>query len=441
MAGRTLTIAQARRVALAAQGFADPQPEPWAATMRHVQRVIDRVQVVQIDSVNVVSRSHYLPFLARLGPYDRDLVDRACSRAPRRLVESCGAHGEPRPAPSTWPLLDFRMRRADQEAWGGAQSVRREFPGLVDAVLDEVERRGPLTSREAEVALAHDAPQPRPLGLELVGRQDLARAALPFRPAQLGRPHQPVRTPVCVAGYCRAGVGPGPLARPEPPAERGGRGSSSWVRRSRRLRTVWCDRPLPCATDFRLKSVQVRPAIARLVETGALRSRHHRRLGQAGLVARRGPHPTAGARGSAAPARSTPWSGSANAPRRSTTCATGSRSTRRRTSGSTATTCSRSSTATTSSRGSTSRPTAPPASCDSTRSPGSPAHRARPALRCCATSRRWPTGSAWTTGSSRRCRRDGAGTRRPTRRPSSRSSRHTGPASTCWSSSRASSPR
>ena len=88
MAGRTLTIAQARRIAVAAQGFADPKPEPWAASMRHVQRVIDRVQVVQIDSVNVVSRSHYLPFLARLGPYDRDLVDRACSRAPRRLVES-----------------------------------------------------------------------------------------------------------------------------------------------------------------------------------------------------------------------------------------------------------------------------------------------------------------------------------------------------------------
>jgi len=51
MAGRTLTLAQARRIAVAAQGFADPKPEPWAATMRHVQRVIDRVQVVQIDSV------------------------------------------------------------------------------------------------------------------------------------------------------------------------------------------------------------------------------------------------------------------------------------------------------------------------------------------------------------------------------------------------------
>ena len=160
MPRRFLTIPQARRVALAAQGFADPRPQPWTSSMRHVQRVIDRVQVVQIDSVNVVSRSHYLPFFARLGPYDRELVDRAGSRGPRRLVESW-AHMASFVAPTTWPLLDFRMRRAEEEAWGGAKTVRREFPGLVDAVLDEVERRGPMTSREAEAALAHDAPRNR----------------------------------------------------------------------------------------------------------------------------------------------------------------------------------------------------------------------------------------------------------------------------------------
>ena len=77
----------------------------------------------------------------------------------------------------------------------------------------------------------------------------------------------------------------------------------------------------------------------------------------------------------------------------------------------------------------------------STRSPGSAAPPARRVPRCCATSRRWPTGSAWTTGSSRRCRRDGSRNLTTTRRPSSRSSRHTGRARTCWSSSRASSPR
>src|SRR4030095_2604352 len=135
MRARTLSLAQARRIALAAQGFADPKPEPWAATMRHVQRVIDRVQVVQIDSVNVTPPSPSLSFSARLGTSDRDLADRACGRSPRRLVESW-AHMASLVPPSTWPLLDFRFRRAEDEAWGGVKQVLRDFPGLVEAVLD-----------------------------------------------------------------------------------------------------------------------------------------------------------------------------------------------------------------------------------------------------------------------------------------------------------------
>ncbi len=155
---RRLSLAQARRIAIAAQGFADPRPEPWGATTRHVQRVVDRVGVVQIDSVNVVARSHYLPFLARLGPYDTALLDRATNASPRRLVESWG-HMASLVPPSTWPLLDFRMRRAGDDAWGGYARVQQDHPGLVDAVLDEVSVRGPLTSREVERALAHDQPR------------------------------------------------------------------------------------------------------------------------------------------------------------------------------------------------------------------------------------------------------------------------------------------
>ncbi|MEO5610648.1 MAG: crosslink repair DNA glycosylase YcaQ family protein [Ornithinibacter sp.] len=153
-----LSTSEARRIALAAQGFA--RPRPGVPGIRDIQRVVDTVGVVQIDSVNVLSRSHYLPFFSRLGAYDRSLVDRARDVAPRRVVEFW-AHEASLVPPGTWPLLDFRMRRARSDAWGGMQRVAREHPDLVEAVRGEVSRRGPLTSRQVESALAHDLPRER----------------------------------------------------------------------------------------------------------------------------------------------------------------------------------------------------------------------------------------------------------------------------------------
>src|SRR3954447_22743826 len=159
-ATRSLSRAQARRVAIAAQGFLDPRPAPFTATMRHLQRVVDRVGVIQIDSVNVLARSQYVPFFSRLGPYDTALLDRARDRSPRRLVEYW-AHAASLVPPSTIPLLRWRMERARDEAWGGMVRAEQEHPGLAQVILDEVRDRGPITSVELEAAIAHDMPRDR----------------------------------------------------------------------------------------------------------------------------------------------------------------------------------------------------------------------------------------------------------------------------------------
>ena len=126
--------------------------------MRSITAVIDRLGVVQIDSVNVLARSHYLPFFSRLGRYDRSLLDRATGRAPRRMVEYW-AHEASLVPPATVRLLRWRMRRWQTEAWGGMRRVAAEHPQLVAAVIQQVRERGPMTAVEVERALEHDAPR------------------------------------------------------------------------------------------------------------------------------------------------------------------------------------------------------------------------------------------------------------------------------------------
>jgi len=141
---RTLTLAQARRTAIAAQGL--DRPRPATVTMRHVTGTVERLGLLQIDSVNVLARAHLLPLFARLGPYDTGLLDRAAGRAPRRVVEAW-AHEASFVPVTTFPLVAWTRRR-----WAGMDPValERRHPGLLRAVHEIVAAHGPLTGREVE---------------------------------------------------------------------------------------------------------------------------------------------------------------------------------------------------------------------------------------------------------------------------------------------------
>jgi uncharacterized protein YcaQ len=150
----SLTIAQARRIALAAQGFADPPPV-GPPDRRHLRRVLGRVGLIQMDSVNVLMRAHYLPLYSRLGPYQTALLDTAAYRRPRELFEYWGHEASLVPV-HLHPALRWRMALARSDSWGGMRRIATEKPELVAWVLAEVRANGPLTAAEIE----HDAPRP-----------------------------------------------------------------------------------------------------------------------------------------------------------------------------------------------------------------------------------------------------------------------------------------
>lgn len=139
-----ISAAEARRIALAAQGFADRRPGGTVDT-RLVRRVLGRVGLLQIDSVNVLVRTQYLPLYSRLGPYPaRILEDLAYNR--RELFEYWGHEASYLPT-AMQPLFRWRMARAAEGAvWGGLLQLSRERPDLVEQVYRLLAERGPLSA-------------------------------------------------------------------------------------------------------------------------------------------------------------------------------------------------------------------------------------------------------------------------------------------------------
>jgi uncharacterized protein YcaQ len=156
----TLSAGQARRIALAGQGFAEARPS-GRVDSRHIRRVLARIGILQLDSVNVFCRSHYLPIFSRLGPYRRELLDTLAAHTAgpvRRELFEYWAHEASLVPVELHPLLRWRMARADADPWSGIRRIAREQPDLLAAVERLVHDRGPI--RAGDTGIARPAPRP-----------------------------------------------------------------------------------------------------------------------------------------------------------------------------------------------------------------------------------------------------------------------------------------
>lgn len=135
---------------LAAQGFGRSATGDGPVTIRQVQRVIDQVGHFQIDTVNVAVRAQYMPLFARLGPYDRGLLERAAGVAPRRLFEGWVRSAVSYLDITLYPAFRHRMAAQAAKPWGWLTRINAEHPELLEKIRRQVREEGPLTARQIE---------------------------------------------------------------------------------------------------------------------------------------------------------------------------------------------------------------------------------------------------------------------------------------------------
>jgi uncharacterized protein YcaQ len=135
----------ARRIALAAQGFARPRPTR-RIDRRHFRRVLGQVATVQLDSVNVLTRSHELVFFARLGAYSREALTRWLWSS-GEVFEYWGHEASVHPV-ARHGLLRWRM--SSDHSWGGIRNVAAQNPEMIETIRRAVLHEGPLTIGQLE---------------------------------------------------------------------------------------------------------------------------------------------------------------------------------------------------------------------------------------------------------------------------------------------------
>lgn len=146
---KSLSLDQARRIALAAQGF-DNRHRGSTPNWGAIARTIDKLHVLQIDSVNVLVRSHYLPLFARLGNYDRAVLDKRSLNTKNRHLFECWAHEASLVPMELHPLMRWRMHRAraGDGIYHSMDRFAREEPEFLKSTLAFVEKNGPTRVRD-----------------------------------------------------------------------------------------------------------------------------------------------------------------------------------------------------------------------------------------------------------------------------------------------------
>src|SRR5215468_7392425 len=148
MSQENLTLSEARRIALASQGFGRPRPN-GKVNAGHIRGAIRRLGLVQIDYVNVLTPAHYQVLFSRLGPYEKSLFDDLVYR--RREFTEQWAHERSILPVESWPLLRHRMETHRVRPWGFEKFLEQQS-SYVAWALEEIRARGPLS--------AEDLPEP-----------------------------------------------------------------------------------------------------------------------------------------------------------------------------------------------------------------------------------------------------------------------------------------
>ncbi|MDR1394080.1 MAG: winged helix DNA-binding domain-containing protein [Bifidobacteriaceae bacterium] len=153
----SLSLTEAQRLALSAQGFGLKERFTGQVTTDQLQQEIDRLALFQIDAINVLARAHLMPLFSRLGHYDHAILEAAAAQAPRRLFEYWG-HEAALIDIRLYPAWRWKMADAENHAWARMLRIKHQRPDLIRQVLERVRQDGPLTARDLDNAPGRDRP-------------------------------------------------------------------------------------------------------------------------------------------------------------------------------------------------------------------------------------------------------------------------------------------